>query len=205
MVEIVSVTLTCSTYQLSAYDIPPFQFELVDGFSKISNFLPVNKTPLAVPLVVALGIQDDTTNYSAMDRAFIQFYREDTPTSLKIKSVLSKISSWLCTSLCTVCSLSTCVDDLRQLEDDENLLHICSDLGLHQFMAHICDQHPQASEALDATWKGRTPLDVARYRACMPESGCRAGHTEARNLLETLQDQVMYTAVPGTCLPMNGV
>ena len=89
------------------------------------------------------------------------------------------------------------VDDLHQLEDDENLLHICSDLGLHEFMAHVCDKHADAQESLQATWKGRTPLDVARYRACMPDqSGGHSGHSETRNLLEKMHDQMTYVTFP---------
>ena len=86
-------------------------------------------------------------------------------------------------------------DDLHALTEDENLLHICSDLGLSQFLAYICHNHSDASDALKATWKGRTPLDVARYRACMPaDSGCHDGHIEARSLLEPMQEQMLYGA-----------
>ena len=91
MAEVVAVSLVCSSYQLSSSHIPSFEFEFVDSFSKISGYLPVNKTPLAVPLVVALGLHDESTNYSAMDRAFIHFYEEDIPNSLKIRAILGEL------------------------------------------------------------------------------------------------------------------
>ena len=92
--ETVTVTLTCSNHQFNQCCIPSFEYEFVDGFAKIADFLPVNKTPLAVPLVVALGIRDDTTDYGAMDRAFVHFYNEDIPPSLLFRSVISKML-WL--------------------------------------------------------------------------------------------------------------
>jgi hypothetical protein len=90
--ETVAVSLVCSNCRLSSLHIPPFEFEFVDSFSKISGFLPVNKTPLAVPLIVALGLHDESTNYSAMDRAFIHFYEEDMPSSLKLRSILGLLT-----------------------------------------------------------------------------------------------------------------
>eukprot|EP00118_Oscarella_pearsei_P008056 m.40622 g.40622 ORF g.40622 m.40622 type:complete len:652 (+) comp32987_c0_seq1:265-2220(+) len=143
--EITNALVVNGESPLDGDDALYFEFAFVDGFTKISMYLPENRTRLAVPLVVALGLRKEPLDKESMDRSFIQFRQEDQSSgSLDVTSIFN---------------------DMYPFDVGLNLLHVCAEMGLHQFADHLLNESEQAVESLGKTWQGRRPVDVARNHA----------------------------------------
>ena len=52
-----------------------FEFLFVDRFAKACDYLPGERTPLALPIVIALGLRKEVLDKTRMDELFVKYCR----------------------------------------------------------------------------------------------------------------------------------